>query len=146
MRQPGNGARNANRAGGTRHATAPPPRARSFHAGNLLVTIGALKRPFPASARSRERSTALASDLSRECGKRFDPQVSAFDLDQLHVENQRRIGWNDPACAAFAVAHVGWNDQSPLPADLHSLHAFLPAADDAPFAQQETKGNIAVAR
>ena len=37
--------------------------------------------------------------------------------EQLHVEEERRVGRNDPARPATPIGHFGWNDQSALATD-----------------------------
>src|SRR5581483_12078388 len=66
------------------------------------------------------------------------------DRQQLHLEEQRRVGRNDAARAARAVAEVRRDGELALAADLHAGDAFVPAADHFAFAEREHERLAAV--
>src|SRR5690606_1311324 len=59
------------------------------------------------------------------------------DLEQLHFENQGRVGRDHAARAARAVAQRGRNHQPAHAALLHALHALVPALDHVPGAKRK---------
>src|SRR5687767_3100048 len=63
---------------------------------------------------------------------------------QLDLEDQCCIGRYDAARAARAVAERGRNGQLALAADLHALHALVPALDHAPGAEWKHERIVAV--
>src|SRR5260221_8840894 len=75
-----------------------------------------------------------------------DRPSSLFHVDQLDVENERRVGRNHSAGAALAVAHVGRNDQRALAANLHSRDTHVPALDHAAAAHWKVEWHVAIPR
>src|SRR5262249_32925161 len=71
---------------------------------------------------------------------------SAFDPEQLDLEDQRRVGRDDAAGAARPVAELGRNDQRAPAADLHGGDALVPALDDATHAEWKFERLAAVDR
>src|SRR6266567_4507318 len=71
---------------------------------------------------------------------------SAFHLEQLDVEDQRRVGWYDSASAPAAVRHVRGDDQSSLPTDFHARNTLVPAANDAALPEKKSERNLAITR
>ena len=63
---------------------------------------------------------------------------------QLDLEAQRRVRRNGAAGAALAIGELGRADELGLAADLHLLHAFGPALDDA--AEREHRRRVALVR
>ena len=59
------------------------------------------------------------------------------DPEQVDDEDQRLAGLDDAAGAAVAVAEVGRDHELPATADLHALHALVPAGDDLADAEPE---------
>ncbi len=72
-------------------------------------------------------------------------QSSATDAEQFHVELQRGVRGDHAARAARAVAQGRGDDERALAADLHALHAFVPALDHHAGAEVELERGIAVA-
>lgn len=66
------------------------------------------------------------------------------DLKQVNHEDQRLARLDDTAGATIAVGEVGGNEQLPATADLHTLHALVPALDDLADAQSERQRLTAV--
>src|SRR6218665_8854 len=73
-----------------------------------------------------------------------DRLVAAGDGQQLDLEHQRCVGRDHAAGAAFAIAEGGRNHQHARAADLHALHAFVPAADDHAAVEFELERVVAV--
>jgi len=69
-----------------------------------------------------------------------------FDLEQLHVEGEGRVGRNDAGVAAAAVGVVRRADQLGALADAQLGDSLVPAADDLALADGELEGLVAVAR
>src|SRR6516164_8162079 len=67
-----------------------------------------------------------------------------FHVDQLDIENQRRVRRDDAARAPCAVAHLRRDDQGALPSDAHAGYALVPALDDAALADHESKRRVAI--
>src|SRR5688572_11925558 len=63
---------------------------------------------------------------------------------QLHLEHQRRIGRDHAARAACAVAELRRDQQHARAADLHALHAFVPAGDHHAAAKIEAERIVAI--
>src|SRR5262245_9982833 len=57
--------------------------------------------------------------------------ASPFHVEQLDVEDQRRIRWDHTACAAGTIAERGWDDERALATNLHRGDTFVPACDDS---------------
>src|SRR5260370_2181680 len=71
---------------------------------------------------------------------------SALHANQFDLEDQRRIGRDDPAGAAGAVAEVGGNEEGALAAGVHGGDALVPSLDDAAHAERKLERLAAVAR
>src|SRR5256714_12038864 len=71
---------------------------------------------------------------------------SLLDLEELDIEEQRRVGRNRAAGAALTVAQLRRDDQRALAANLHPGNALVPAADDLPAAQLERERLAVVLR
>src|SRR6185312_11496004 len=69
-----------------------------------------------------------------------------FHGQELDVEHQRRVRWDDAAGAGRAVAERGRDDQGALAADLHRSDALVPALDDAAAADRKLERLVAVMR
>src|SRR6516162_10913141 len=74
----------------------------------------------------------------------YQCRPSALHVEQLDVEDQRRVRRNDAAGAACAVAERGRNDQRALAADLHGGNALVPAGDHAVLADRKLERLIAI--
>src|SRR5262249_23678980 len=100
---------------------------------------------------SRKSNTAARSPCSatmpRNWGRawRFCGVLWSLDLEQFDLEDERRVGRDDAAGAAFAIAEVGWDDELAGAAFLHAGDAFVPALDDDPLADGELERNLAIA-
>lgn len=66
------------------------------------------------------------------------------DLEQVHHEDQRLAGPDDATGATVTVGEVGGYEQLSATADLHALHAPVPALDDLPDAESERQRFAAV--
>ena len=69
---------------------------------------------------------------------------SCLRIKQLHLKHQRGIGRNNASRTACTIALLGGNKQAALAADLHALHALIPALDDHALAQAELKRIVTV--
>src|SRR4051794_6141581 len=69
-----------------------------------------------------------------------------LDVEKLDVEQQRRVWRNHAARTACAIAHVGWNCQRALAADLHARNAFIPSTNHFAAAETERERLVAVSR
>src|SRR5512141_3211558 len=85
------------------------------------------------------KSTSLAP-LARCCWMRGVCRImivltylsaQSSDTEQLNIENQGGIRWNDGASALCAIAKLGRNGQLSLPANFHPLNALIPSLDDS---------------
>src|SRR5690606_10440404 len=70
--------------------------------------------------------------------------AGSADRQQLHFEHQGRVRRNDAARAACAIAKVGRYGELARAADLHALHAFVPAGDHAPSTKRKVERIAAV--
>src|SRR4029078_2332269 len=68
------------------------------------------------------------------------------DVEQLDVEDQRRVGRDSAAGAARAVAELRGNHERALATDLHPGDALIPTGDHLPGAELELERIVAVAR
>ena len=77
-------------------------------------------------------------------------QPADLDVDygsgaqQLHVEFQGRVRWDDPSRAARAVTQGRGDDQRARAAFLHPLDALVPPLDHHAAAQREHEGLTAI--
>src|SRR5258708_28171128 len=71
-------------------------------------------------------------------------QADSAYAEQFHFEHQGRVRRDHAAGAARAVTECRWNGQFAFAPDLHSLHAFIPSADDLALSQPEPKGVVAI--
>src|SRR5438874_2426406 len=88
-----------------------------------------------ANARFRRvaRWFKLVPSNRRKRGTRRTRQArrqSSFNLQQLHLKDQRGVGRNVGAGAALAVGQLGRNRQLALAAHFHAGDAFVPTLDD----------------
>src|SRR5215475_8152085 len=67
-----------------------------------------------------------------------------LDLQQLNVEVQFRVGRDDVAGAAGAVAEFGRDDELARAANFHAGDAFVPALDDLAGAERKRERLAAV--
>src|SRR4029453_8765741 len=67
-------------------------------------------------------------------------------VEKLDVEDERRVGWNDPAGAPLPVGHVRRNNQRAFAADFHAGYAFVPTLDYLALAEKEAERDFAVER
>src|SRR6185437_1350174 len=72
--------------------------------------------------------------------------VRLLHFEQLHVEDQRRVGRYHATRAARAVSHVRRNDQRALTTHFHADHTFIPSLDHLACAEDETERYLAVER
>src|SRR4029077_20847617 len=94
------------------------------------AAFGVWAQAVGAASMPVENKTAMSSAISRFMGappRRVSVTANSADLEQLHLEDQRRPRRDDPARPAVAVAQVRGDDQLPLAADLHRDHALVPA-------------------
>ena len=89
-------------------------RGRQLERGDV-VSVGRQVRPRGRRARRRELSS-LAQRLD-----------GSADAEQVDHEDQRLAGLDDAAGAAVAVPEVRRDDELAAAADLHALHALVPA-------------------
>src|SRR5258706_6616362 len=67
-------------------------------------------------------------------------------VKQFDLEHQRRVGRNDAAGAAGAVAQRRRDDQGTLAADFHGGDAFVPASDDLALPDRKLERLIRIHR
>src|SRR5690606_3918809 len=72
------------------------------------------------------------------------PAVRRSDAEQVDHEDQRLAGLDRRRRALVAVGQVRGDGQLAAAADLHALHALVPALDDPAGAQREPEGSAAV--
>src|SRR5215472_13374693 len=70
----------------------------------------------------------------------------ALNPQQLDVEDQCRVGGDDAAGTARAVAELGRDDQRALAADLHAGDTFVPSLYHLPGAEPEAEWRAAIDR
>src|SRR5262245_59019520 len=85
-------------------------------------------------------------DARQLSGGRSRSRSSLLQVEELHLEQQRRVRRDHPAGAARAVAEVGRDQQRALAADLHAGHALVPALDDLALAEAERERAAAIER
>src|SRR5215472_13608631 len=71
---------------------------------------------------------------------------SALHVEQLDLEDQRRVGRDDAAGATRAVAELWRDDERALAADLHRGDPFVPAGDDLMLAERKLERLPAIER
>lgn len=67
-------------------------------------------------------------------------------MQQLHIEDQRRVGRDDASGATRAIAKLGGDNEPPVSTNTHTDDARVPPLDNLAAAQPEGKGTVAVAR
>lgn len=83
---------------------------------------------FLPCSRNRSRPTDRKSwSLS---GYRQSAVALGFQTDELHVEGEGGVGWNDTWMPFTAVGIVWWADQLGSLANTHLSYSFFPATDD----------------
>src|SRR5687768_1274151 len=70
--------------------------------------------------------------------------TALLDVEQLHLEHQRRVRRDDAAGAARAVAELRRDGELALAADLHAGDAFVPSLDHVALPEREDKRLAAV--
>ena len=123
-----------------RRAALRPSPARRAGASAQAVQAGRqdLLEGRPARrALSRARRLEGAAPGPLRARPRVRPPDS--DAEQLDLEHQRRVRRDHAAGAARAVAELGRDRQHARAADLHALHAFVPAADHLAGAEVEAR-------
>ena len=75
---------------------------------------------------------------------KYIKQHSGGELQQLDFKYQCRIWRNDATGTLGAVSQFGRNHQPAFTADLHTLDAFIPAADHIAAVNREAEGFVAV--
>src|SRR5205814_3896662 len=73
-------------------------------------------------------------------------EALTLHFEQFDFEDQRGIRRYHTACAARAIAELGWDDEGTLTADLHGGDTFVPTGDDPLSADGELKWPAAVER
>ena len=68
----------------------------------------------------------------------------SIDGHELCFKNERRLGWNDAACAAVAVRKFGRDSQLALFTNTHAFDTLVPALDDLPSTKLERQGRVAI--
>src|SRR5688572_30720715 len=113
----------------SRGSTPRPRKSRTWK--NTSASVDGLRRkPKPRSASQRTIVPCLfmlapARPACRGCAS------APADAEQLDLEDERRVRRDHVAGAAFAVGDRRRADEPGLAADLHALHTFGPALDDA---------------
>ena len=64
----------------------------------------------------------------------FGPANFLVQAQQFHFKHQGGVGGDHAAGTTGAVAQLGGDGQLALAADLHALHALVPASDDPALA------------
>src|SRR5262249_61231923 len=82
--------------------------------------------------RTRKERFVSACSASTACS-------ALFHVEQLDVEDERRVRWNHTAGAARAVAERRRDHERPLAADLHAGEPLIPALNHLSAAQTELK-------
>src|ERR1700686_5595464 len=107
-----------------------------------------MQLPCSDTRRARPSPRACASSppgFAAKGATGLESAVSA-EAEQLHLEDQRGVGRDDPTCALGAVAQLGRNGELALAAHLHGRDAFAPAGDDLALAAGKLEGVAVVAR
>ena len=90
---------------------------------------------------------SLGANSARVGGERdWGDLLGQPTLEQVDHEDQRLAGLDHPAGAAVAVAQVRRDHELPAAADLHALHAGVPALDDLADAEPELQRLAPVVR
>src|SRR5436305_124738 len=90
----------------------------------------------------------MCADASKACNGGASPAPRPLPLlhpQQLHLEDQRRVGRDHAAGAAAAVAEVGGDDEPALAADLHADQPLVPPLDGVAGAEAEGERAVAAA-
>src|SRR5687767_11940550 len=93
--------------------------------------------------RATPSPAAFRSAISTTMSSVVVPRLA--DVEQLDVEDERRVGRNDATGAAGAVPHAWRNRQRALTADLHPGHALIPAGNDLTATEPERERLVAIA-
>jgi hypothetical protein len=76
---------------------------------------------------------------------RYTLKIRAVEnFQQFHFEDQRGIRRDHAAGTARAVAKVWRDGELARAADLHALHAFVPAGNDLAAAEREVEGVVTI--
>src|SRR5438128_2104555 len=112
--------------------------------------IGAASRVISHSRRigeARRRGACTPPCRRQRRARSFEKRdLVVANRNELDLEDQRRVGWNDAARAMAAVGHLRRDHQRAPPPDAHPRHALVPAADDAAAAQRKTERRTAIER
>src|SRR5947208_14800291 len=84
--------------------------------------------------------TSLWSGSAICCGSR----CRLLDVEQFDLKVECRVGRNDTAGTARAVAKVWGNNQRPFATDFHTGHTFVPALNDLTASERECEWLVAV--
>jgi len=68
----------------------------------------------------------------------------AGQADELNIEDQGRVGWNDAPKPTFTVCHMGRDGECTLFADTHPDDTFIPAFNDLPDAKGQRQRLITI--
>ncbi len=68
------------------------------------------------------------------------------DVEQLDLEQQRRVGRNDPARSPAAISHVRRNHQGAPATDAHAHDALVPAPNDSARTKRKTERRAPIER
>src|ERR1700733_8050370 len=88
----------------------------------------------------------LIRSISSRIGFGRSTKSSGLHPQQLDIEDQRRVGRDDAAGAARAVAELGRDDQRAFAADFHPGDALVPPFDDLAGAEPEAERRAAIDR
>ena len=92
-----------------------------------------------ASQESLRAQREIASFLTDPKISRRERCAPLLGAEQIDVEDQRGVRWDDTTRTSRAVTQVRRNDQCALAAHMHGGDAFVPALDDLALADRERK-------
>src|SRR5262245_32056391 len=93
--------------------------------------LRSLDARFDVTRRSGKRHAIV----QWQCRRHFMREL--LDREQLHIEHQRGIRWDDAAGAVRAVGELWRNDEAALPAHLHARDALIPARNHLTAAERK---------
>src|SRR5258705_385880 len=96
------------------------------------------RRPADATPSPAAFSSAISTSMI------FEP--TSFDIQELDVEDERRVRGNYAACALRAIAKLRRDGEHALSADSHAGYALVPPGNHLARAETERKRLVAITR
>src|SRR5262249_40583364 len=120
------------------------------------MTVGIAVATTVASSAAMKTHSTSARTVRRRFAGRFGPVAAtdasdaplerSLDLEQLDLEDERRVRRDHGRKPALAVREVRRDRQLAQRAHLHARDALIPPLDDAPAPEREAEALPAVAR